>query len=179
MPPPSSPLVSAMELEALLASSSHPGGDPVDRFYPLRMWFLVLIASGYALAMLMFPHTLASWIAPDNLMTQMTRYFYLRGWVQLAALVLGIYAYLRSWYPGLTFGGIALVAFSMLLVDMVIVYPPLLTQPTPMFTALFALRVLGIVTLFLNMLNGQRLPPEAQRLNALLFIHRLRATHSG
>lgn len=179
MPSSSSPLVSAIELEALLARPSHPDRDPVDRFYPLRFWFLVLLSTGHALALLVFPHTLADWVSAENLQAQMTRYFYLRGWGQLVALVLGFYAYLRNGYPGLTFGGMGLVAFSMLLVDLVLVYPPLLTQPTPLFTLLFALRLLGIVCLFLNMLNCQRLPPAGQRLHPLLFLRTARGPSLG
>ncbi len=171
MPTRSSPLVTAAELEALIARSGPANADPVDRFYPLRVWFLILMTSGYALVLLLFPYTIAGWIPQENLQPQMTRYFYLRGWGQLLALVLGLYAYLRSWYPGLIFGGMGLVAFSMLLVDLVIVYPPFLARPTPMFTILFALRILGIACLFLNMLNCQRLPPAGQRLHPWRSLH--------
>lgn len=176
MPAPGSPLISAAELEALVGRWSDRGQTSVDRYYPLRMAGLCLLALVYLVMLLVFPQQLADMAQHDMALPRMTLFFYLRGWALLIALVLGVMAYWRNWYPGLVFGSFSLITSVMLMVDLVIVYPPFLTEPTLSFTALLGLRILAIAALILNTLNCLRLPPREQRLDVLLFWHRPRAS---
>lgn len=168
--PRSSPLVSAAELEALIARWGDTGMRSVDRFFPLRMWLLVLIVLGHAIVMMAAPHSLAEMIVTDGNVQQMTRFIYIRGWGQAVAVLVGLYAYLRNWYPGLVFGAFGLVTVAFLPVDLVMIYPRFLADPSPLFTLHFASRIIGIACLTLNMLNCLRLPTGLQRLNPLLFL---------
>jgi len=45
---PNKPLVSAAELEALIQDWGALAHPKVDRFFPLRFWFLLAIAALYA-----------------------------------------------------------------------------------------------------------------------------------
>lgn len=171
MPSSPTPLISAAELEALVGRWGDRGQASVDRYYPLRMAGLCLMALVYLVLLLVYPQTLADMVQHDMALPRMTLFFYLRGWGLLLGMALGLVAYWRNWYPGLVFGSFSLVTLVMLLVDLVIVYPPFLAHPTPLFTTSLALRVLAIVALVLNTLNCLRLPPREQRLNLLLFRH--------
>lgn len=175
MPPPSHPIVSAAELEALISGWGRQGTDDVDRFYPLRMAFLFLAVTGFAMVLLLLPSEVARQVATPGSglsLERATRFFYVRGWVQLLTVLLGLYAYFRAWYPGLVFGALGLTAGVLLVVDLLIIYPPFADGPSVVFTGVIALRLLAVACLFLNMLNGLRLPQGRQRLDLLLFLRR-------
>lgn len=176
MTPSRPPLVSAAELEALVGRWGDRGQASVDRYYPLRMAGLCLLALVYVVMLLVFPQKLADMTQHDMALPRMTLFFYVRGWGLLLGLLVGVMAYWRNWYPGLVFGSFSIMTSVMLMVDLIIVYPPLLSEPTLTFTLLLALRILAIGALILNTLNCLRLPPREQRLDLLLFRHRARVT---
>ena len=163
------PLVSAQELEALIEGWGTSKTRRVDRYYPLRSWFLILVVSIHGLWLLFFPERVASLLAIDpSIIEHLTGYLYFRGWYML--IILGfILTYVRGWYVGIVFSALALLGVVNLMLDLFSLYPYRLSHPTAQFTVLMAIRLLGLACVFLNARNAGRLPERKDRLNLFLF----------
>lgn len=166
---PDKPLVSAAELEALITGWGRPERHSVDKFFPVRFWFLATLVLTYAVALLLYPHVLASRLSSTpTVAQQMANFLYFRGWFLTGVMCIGVYAYLKNWYPGIVFGSFTLVGSINLIFDLFTVYPERLANPTLGFTLLMLLRLLALSLVFVSMRNAGRLPDEADRRNIFL-----------
>ncbi len=166
------PLVSAQELEALIEGWGTSKTRRVDRYYPLRSWFLILVVSFHGLWLLFFPSQAAAQLSPDpSIADFLTGYLYVRGWYML--IILGfILTYVRGWYVGIVFSALTLLGIVNLLLDLFSLYPYRLSHPNAQFTVLMGIRLLALACVFLNARNAGRLPDRKDRLNLLLFRRR-------
>jgi len=164
-----SPLVSAAELEALIANLGADSEASTDVWTPLRFWYLAILVAVYVVALLSVPHLLAKNLSTDPLeVVRLERFLYFRGWFLLMVLSIGVYAYLRAWYTAIVFSSFLVLGVVNLLFDLFTVYPEKLANPNPLFTLLMVLRLLALWCIFLAVRNVSRLPDVKDRANLLL-----------
>ena len=163
------PLVSAAELEALIQGWGASPHKSVDRFFPLRFWYIFSVILIAAVWLLFNTQDIAKSLTedPDNLI-RLQNFLYFRGWFLLIVLVIGCYAYFRSWYTALVFSAFLLLGLTNLVFDLFTVYPERLARPSPFFTLFLLVRLAMLWSVFLTVKNASRLPEEADRINVLL-----------
>lgn len=163
------PLVSAAELEALIANLGAGADDSVDKWTPWRFWYLVAVVTLYAAGLLMWPHLLANNLSVDPLeVGRLEHFLYFRGWFLAVVLGVGIYAYLRGRYTAIVFSAFLVLGVGNLVFDLFTVYPEKLADPTPSFTLLLALRLVALWCVYITVRNASRLPEVKDRANLLL-----------
>jgi len=163
------PLISAAELEALMAGWSAKTNREVDVYFPMRIWFLILICLTFATGLLLnSPHMSIFLTTDPDMAKRLIPFLYFRGWFVVVVLSIGLYCYLKNWYPALMFGAMTLIGCINLVSDMFIIYPERLANPTASFTFLLMFRLVGLVSLFLCAKNSGRMPDRPDRLNLLL-----------
>lgn len=85
------PIVSAAELDALIQDWGSMPNQTVDRFFPLRFWFVTLITVFYCVYLLFWTDTVAQRMTSDPAeVVRMGRFLYFRGWFLLVVIVLGL-----------------------------------------------------------------------------------------
>lgn len=174
------PIVSAAELEALMAGWSTQSNREVDVYFPLRIWFLILICVTFAIGLLLSSPRMSIFLTSDPEMAKrLMPFLYFRGWFVVGVLAIGLYSYLKNWYPALMFGAMTLIGCINLVSDMFIIYPERLANPTASFTFLLMFRLLGLVSLFLCAKNSGRMPDRPDRLNLLLPLKHSRFRNSS
>lgn len=165
----SKPIVSAAEFEALVQDWGREPYLDVDKFAPIRFWFLfalIFITAGW---LLFNSNTIAQSLATDpQAVKKLQIFLYFRGWFLIVVLTIGSYAYLRNWFPSITFSIALLVSLTNLVSDIFTVYPERLANPTPFFTFLLLLRITGIWFLYLMVKNSSRFPRGRDRWNIFL-----------
>lgn len=162
-------LVSAAELEALMRDWGAAPNQTVDKFFPLRFWYLVTIGVFYFFWLLFFTNTAVHLMSADPVeMARMGRFLYFRGWFILLILIIGLYAYFKNWYPAIVFGSLFLVACVNFVFDFFNVYANVIANPTPRTTFMFILRLIALWFVYLNIKNSGRLPDIKDRMNLLL-----------
>lgn len=163
------PLLSAEELEALMQGWGAGPHQTVDRFFPVRIVWLVVLSLAHV-AWLLFDHMdLAMTLTKDGLYLQRLQTFlYFRGWFLATLVGLGFYSYLQNWYPAIVSSAILLLGCMNLLSDMFVIYAERLASPTPLFTTLLLLRVSALWLMYMNVRNASRMPARKDRLNVLL-----------
>lgn len=163
------PLVSAAELDALIGSWGSVPGLTVDKFYPLRFWYLLAIASGYAISLLFAPELIAKTLSKELIeITRLSKFLYFRGWFLVVMIVLGIYAYYKNWYLGIIFSAMLLLGGVNFVFDLFNVYAERLAQPTPRFTLMMLLRIVALWCVYMCLKNVTRIPDVKDRFNLLL-----------
>jgi hypothetical protein len=163
------PLVSAAELDALIAGWSTQSNREVDVYFPLRAWFLILVCLTFATGLMLKSPQMSIFLTSDPEMAKrLMPFLYFRGWFVVGVLTIGLYAYLKNWYPSLMFSILTVIGCVNFVSDMFIIYPERLANPTASFTFLLMFRLLGLVFIFLCAKNSGRMPDPADRLNLLL-----------
>lgn len=164
------PLVSAAELDALIMSwGENPTAPPIDKYFPLRFWFLILVPFSYSMWLLFFTENVAMRMTSDpSEIIRMSRFLYFRGWFILIAIIVGLYSYINNWYLGITFLSMFLVGCVNFTFDLFNIYAEVLNNPSPRITAMFTLRIIGVWFIFLTFKNSSRIPELKDRFNPLL-----------
>lgn len=163
------PLVSADELEALLSGTASGRASKVDVYFPLRMYFLVLVIGSWVVRLLFFTDEVSVQLTQSaEAAAKLVPYLYFRGWFLVLILCLGIYSYTHNWYPALVSGGLFLSATVNFLFDGFTVYAEALAHPSGKVTFFLLLRFLTMAVIFLQMRNAGRIPPKHERWNLLL-----------
>jgi hypothetical protein len=141
----------------------------VDVWFPLRVWFLLLITFAFASALLLTAPQMSVFLAREPALVELlTRFLYFRGGVVVAATVIGAWAYTTQWQVSRVFGLLTVISAVNLISDFFIVYPERLAHPTAGFVLQLALRLLAMTALYLCYRNAHRLPERADRFNILL-----------
>ena len=163
------PLVSADELEALLSGTASGRASKVDVYFPLRMYFLVLVIGSWVVRLLFFTDEVSVQLTQSaEAAAKLVPYLYFRGWFLVLILGLGIYSYTHNWFPALVSGGLFLSATVNFLFDGFTVYAEALANPSGKVTFFLLLRFLTMAVIFLQMRNAARIPLKHERWNLLL-----------
>jgi hypothetical protein len=166
MSKPQKPLISQAEWAAL---SGHDDRGQVDVYYPIRVWYLLCTCALYAVALIHSSHRMAGLLATDHsLVDRLDAYLLFRGWFVVFATAFGLWAYARSWRLKPVLWGLFFMSLANLMSDLFIVYPERLSHPTSGFIALFLLRLIAILALYVCAKNTRRLPAVSQRFNVFL-----------
>ncbi len=167
------PLVSAAELDALIQGWGAVADQPVDKFFPLRFWYLFIIAFSYCVWLLFWTDSAVQKMTSDpSEMLRMGRFLYFRGWFLLIVLSLGCYSYIKNWYPGIVFGSIFLMGCVNFIFDMFNVYAEVIANPTPRLTMMLIVRLVGLWFVYVTVKNSGRIPDLRDRFNILLPLKR-------
>ena len=163
------PLVSIAELDALIGGWGSTAGQSVDKFYPLRFWYLLAIACGYAASLLFAPEFMAKTLSKEPVeIIRLSKFLYFRGWFLVVMIALGVYAYYKNWYLGIVFSIMLLLGGVNFVFDLFNVYAERLAQPTPRFTLMLLLRVAALWCVYMSIKNVSRIPAFEDRFNLLL-----------
>lgn len=163
------PLVTASELEALIQDWGAVPNQSVDKFFPLRFWYLTLLTVSYCIWLLFWTDSAVQRMTSEPAeMVRMGRFLYFRGWFLLIVLLLGLYAYFKNWYPAIVFSAIFLMGCVNFVFDLFNVYAEVIAHPTPRLTVMLIVRLTGLWFVYLTVKNASRLPDVKDRMNLLL-----------
>ena len=163
------PLVSADELNALIAGWGETPDKSVDRFFPIRFWFVVFVAGIFVLRLLFTPGEMAAKLSSDPAeVARLTNYLYFRGWFLMCAVAVAFYAYIFNWYASIVFFSGLLIGSANLISDLFSVYAEQLRTPTPTLTVQLLVRILVLWLVYVSIKNMSRLPERKDRLNIFL-----------
>lgn len=164
------PLVSAAELEALIHGwGSNSKEKNVDKFFPMRYWFVCFVAGSYAIALLFFPGDVAKNLSIHQVeIDRITNFLYFRGWFLVIALSFVTFCYVKNWYFGIVLCAVALLASVNLVFDLFNVYAEQLSNPSPRLTFLFLIRLVCLSFVFISIKNISRMPVGQGRLSIFL-----------
>lgn len=164
-----SPLVTAEELEALISGWHDKKPNEIDAYFPLRIWFLILISMSFAIGLLFNSSYMTYFIANDpELNLRLLPYLYFRGWFIVIFLLIGAYSYFQNWHTLMMFSVMTAVACINLVSDLFIIYPERVADMNSSFAFLLAIRFISIYILYLCAKNASRIPDRGDRLNLLL-----------
>lgn len=167
------PLVSIAELDALIQGWGSVPNQSVDKFYPLRFWYLTAITFMYCIWLLFWTDSAVQRMTSDpSDMVRMGRFLYFRGWFIAVLLVLGLSAYLRNWYPSVIFSALFITTCVNFVFDLFNVYGEVIAHPTPRTTLMLILRLMALWFVYLNVKNSSRLPDVKDRLNIMLMFRK-------
>ena len=163
------PLVSADELDALIRDWGAQPNPSVDKFFPLRFWFVVFIAGAYAVRLLFFPEVMATKLSSEAIeIARLSKFLYFRGWFLTFAIVLASYAYIKNWYLGIIFFCVLLIGTVNFVFDLFNVYAEQLSKLSPMLTVLLLMRLMVLWMVYMSVKNVSRMPEGRDRINILL-----------
>lgn len=163
------PLVSAAELEALIQDWGATAHAKVDRFFPVRFWYVFSVVLAASLWLLFRSTEIAHGLTTDaDNALRLQRFLYFRGWFLLVVLGIGFYSYVRNWYPAIVFSAFLLIGLTNLVFDIFTVYPERLAQPKPFFTLFLLVRLSLMWVIYMSVKNASRMPALKDRLNPLL-----------
>jgi len=167
--PPSKPLVTVAELEALIHNWGASPGKPVDRFYALRLAINFVVMVLAATWLLMDPESIARTLSTDaDNMVRIKSYLYFRGWFVFGILGVGCYAYFKNWYPAIVFSCCLLIGAMNLISDLFTIYPERLANPTPFFTSFLLIRIVLLWVMYMSVKNASRMPSGIDKINFFL-----------
>lgn len=163
------PLVSARELESLIGGWGAVPNQSVDKFFPIRFWFVLLVAGAYALRLLFFPEIVAAGLSSEAIeVARLSKFLYFRGWFLIFTICLVSYGYLKNWYLGIIFFCVILVGSVNFIFDLFNIYEEQLAKPTPMLTMLLLMRLMVLWLVYISVKNISRIPEGMDRINILL-----------
>ncbi|MSP36036.1 MAG: hypothetical protein EXR25_09905 [Limnohabitans sp.] len=163
------PLVSFEELNALIGEWGETAHRHVDRFFPIRFWFIAMVALFYGLAILFWPNEYALKLSNDPVeVARLTKFLYFRGWFLICAILIACYSYLNNWYASVVLFCMFLTASVNFVFDLFNLYDAKLATPTPLLTAVLLLRIFLLLLLFVSVKNISRIPEKKDRMNIFL-----------
>lgn len=167
------PLVTAAELEALIEDWGHPHPKSVDRFFPIRFWFLITIASAYALMLLFWTDFAVNRVANNPVdAIRIGYYMYFRGWLIIGIVSLGCYSYFKNWYPAIIFSTLFILSCMNFVSDLFNIYASVIAKPTPIVTLALIARLISIWFLYLCVKNSSRIPNVQDRMNIMILFRK-------
>ncbi|MEK7344440.1 MAG: hypothetical protein AAB176_02000 [Pseudomonadota bacterium] len=168
------PLVSAVELDALIQGWGAFPNQSIDTYFPLRSWFILLLSGAYALRLLFFPEVVAANFSSEAIeIARLSKFLYFRGWFLISVIGLAAYAYFKDWYMGILFFCILLVGCVNFIFDLFNIYAEQLSKPTPLLTLVLLVRLFILWLLYINLKNTSRMPQGWDKINVLLPFKRL------
>lgn len=163
------PLVSAAELDALILEWGYNPNQSIDRFFPVRFWYLAALAFLNSMWLLFFTDDIAKLMTSDPTeLVRMGRFLYFRGWFLMGVWAMGVYSYLRNWYTGIVFSSMFMVGCVNFVFDLFNIYAEALANPTPRITLMLIVRIVGLWFVYITVKNSSRMPDVKDRMNILL-----------
>ena len=157
------------ELDALTFNSANQKYISIDKWAPLRFWFVLVVMASFAIWLLTSPIEIAGSLTKNTVESnKLSAYLYFRGWFLVCSIALGAYAYIKNWHTGLVLGGLAALSGVNTMFDIFTIFPDLLAKRSPFFTAIIVIRVAVILLVLSLVMNRHRLPKVRDRLNLLL-----------
>lgn len=145
----------------------------VDKFFPIRFWVLFLLTLASCILLLFWTDAVVLRMTSEPAeMLRMGRFLYFRGWFLLIVLVLGLYSYLKNWYPAIVFGSLFLTGCMNFVSDLFNVYAEVIAHPSPRITVMMLVRLLALWFIYLTVKNSSRLPDVGDRINIMLLFKR-------
>ena len=174
-----SPVVSALELDALLAKPN-PGGVKIDRFFPLRLWIIVIVSALWFIRLTIFTNEAAKELFTNPAVRDfMLPALYFRAWVLFAFVAAGIWSYVNSKYHAITFGLLLVASVFNLIFDLSVFYAERLTVQDAKTTLFILVRVILSWMLYVSMRNSYRMPQGIDKWNPLLPFKKLHGHNDG
>ncbi len=167
------PLITAAELDALIANWGSDANAPIDKFYTARLMFNVLIMLPFAIVLLFNSTDLAQSLSLDPIyVDRVEHYLYFRGWFMLLIVAIGVYSYLKSWYTAIYFSFCFVAGSVNFVSDLFILFPERLAHPTPYTTLSLIVRLILIWVMYISVKNANSMPDAKDRLNPFLMFKR-------
>lgn len=164
----SKPVVTALELDALLAKPN-PGGLKVDKYFPMRLWIIVVVSALWLIRLTVFTNEAAKELFTNPAVRDyMMPALYFRAWVLFAFVAAGIWSYANSKYHAITFGLLLVASVFNLIFDLSIFYAERLTVQDPKTTVFILVRVILSYMLYVSMRNSYRIPKGRDKWNIFL-----------
>lgn len=164
----SKPVVTALELDALLAKPN-PGGLKVDKYFPMRLWIIVVVSALWFIRLTVFTNEAAKELFTNPAVRDyMMPALYFRAWVLFAFVAAGIWSYANSKYHAITFGLLLVASVFNLIFDLSIFYAERLTVQDPKTTVFILVRVILSYMLYASMRNSYRIPKGRDKWNIFL-----------
>ena len=92
------PFITPEEWQALQAGPSRSAQDDIDVWFPLRVWFLLIITSVFVAALLLFAPQMSVYQGREPVLVEMlTRFLHFRGLFVVVSTLVGAWAYLVIW----------------------------------------------------------------------------------
>jgi len=162
-------LLSAAELEALIQDWGSTPNQSIDKFFPIRTWYLIGTSLFYVIWILFNSHEVAARLAVEPVeILRISKFLYFRGWFLGVVVCIGLYAYWKNFYPALILSCIFLVGSINFIFDLFNVYAEVLADPTPIVTVGLITRFMALWFVYLSVTNSSRLPDVKDRFNILL-----------
>jgi hypothetical protein len=165
-------LLSAEELEALLARPAHADLNP-DNFFPLRLWVIGFAGFFWFIRLTVFTDQVANGLFADPLVREyMKTALYFRAWIMFAFMFMGFIAYSNGKYPALFFLGMFIVSAVNFVADMTIFYKDQFANPSLGFNLLLLFRLSMCYLLFVSIRNAKRIPAGKDKWNPFLIFQK-------
>lgn len=162
------PVVTALELDALLANPN-PGGVKIDKYFPLRLWIVLLVSVTWFIRLTVFTNITATELFTNPAIRDyMMPALYFRAWVLFAFVSAGVWSYVNSKYHAITFALLLVASVFNLIFDISIFYAERLTVQDPQITLFILVRVILSYILYVSMRNSYRMPQGRDKWNILL-----------
>lgn len=162
------PHLTVEELEALLASPTH-AGDGCDKYFPMRLWVIVLLGFFWFIRLTVFNNEVATSLFEDAAVREYMRTaLYYRAWLMLACIVLGFFAYKSNKFPAISFLIMFLISITNLVADFSIFYKDMLSNPDAQLTVIILVRLSICYLLYKSIRNAKQIPVGNDKWNPLL-----------
>ena len=165
---PQKSLVTANELEALLAKPSHTTGS-FDKYFPMRLAVLVFFAALWFIRLTVFTHQVAEDLFSNPVVRDyMLPALYFRAWILFLFMAAGLWSYKNGKYPAIIFGLLLVLSLFNLTFDISIFYAEKLTDQDLQVTLVLVGRIFISYILFLSMRRAHLIPKGRDKWNIFL-----------
>lgn len=162
------PHISAAELEALL-SNPIKTGDGYDKYFPMRLWLIVLFGFIWFVRLTAFNNEVATSLFDDvSVRDYMHTALYYRAWLMFACIALGFFAYKSNKFPAISFLVMFLISITNLIADLSIFYKDKLANPDFALTVIILARLFVCYLLYKSIRNANQIPLGKDKWNPFL-----------
>lgn len=162
------PHLTAAELEALLATPMK-AGDSYDKYFPLRLWLIVLLGFFWFVRLTVFNNEVATSLFDDEAIRDYMRTaLYYRAWLMFACIALGFFAYKSNTFPAISFLVMFLIGVTNLIADLSIFYKDKLANPDVALTVIILVRLFICYLLYKSIRNANQIPLGKDKWNPFL-----------
>ena len=165
---PRKSLVTANELEALLAKPSHTTGG-FDKYFPMRLAVLVFFSALWFIRLTVFTHQVAEDLFSNPAIREyMLPALYFRAWILFLFMAAGLWSYKNGKYPAIVFGLLFVMSLFNLTFDISIFYAEKLADQDLQVTLVLVGRIFISYILFLSMRRAYLIPKGRDKWNIFL-----------
>lgn len=165
----SEPLISDEELAALNAEWVTNHRDSVDKFYPIRIFTLVLALFLYSIILIANPDYLAFKITANHLDTnKIATFLHFRGWALLIAAITVLRSYFDNWNVKNVFAALFVFELINIASDLFNIFSVYKSNIDHTIIYIIAARIFILYLTWRSLVNEQRLPHKEDRFKIFL-----------